>query len=733
MESMILGYKIMWPYNIECSDNAETRVHIVEDPRTAETLDTNDLMDTTTSLPSSTSAAVQQLPALTTTVLSQQIPVSSFNNPLTLNTIADIASSTCNGTTTTTPTTKNNMPVKAGTGKTPTCKVCNDESSGYHYGVDSCEGCKGFFRRCITQGMTHKCSNEEKCEITPFTRNSCQYCRLKKCFAVGMSREASRLGRRPKRLKDTSGEPKRETNVPIAPYPSPAELYKLRMAELQRLLQQNGTFKSELMQAFLSAAQVSFREHQRNNNTTDNQKNKKNSQPSRNGSDSGNNSSAVSSPSVSSNLSLSPAVVDQNNQNKNLNSDSKSGIIEDLDNVRIASDTISSTDNNSPNVTTTTTTSPTDFSNSTAIKVEAGLDNQNYTPMTPLMDNAGNHPMMGGGMPPMPEAASPFMMPDLSPDMMMMMPDMMEMMGDSSMMSGMMSGMMMPENMPADLLEPDANANEIDVERILEEVKHVPSELRKELIDTVLQTVGEAHLATVTPTRQKVEEAHEKFAKKMSEGFLPDLSKLSINPSQMWQKFMHSMLYEITQAVKFCKKLPGFGEIQQEDQIVLIKKGSFEILLCRMCLLVDNQSQEMFDPTMEMKCPRMVIRSMPMGPFIDEFFEVAAQINPLKLTDREVGIFSACLIMCPEREGLLNVVAVEKLNTLFMQSLYFEMRRNHNDFEDKFARLLGIIPMFKMVNKKHAMALNSMKMQRASVINEFPDLHKEIYDIKEGH
>lgn len=43
----------------------------------------------------------------------------------------------------------------------------------------------------------------------------------------------------------------------------------------------------------------------------------------------------------------------------------------------------------------------------------------------------------------------------------------------------------------------------------------------------------------------------------------------------------------------------------------------------------------------------MVIRSMPMGPFIDEFFEVATQINPLELTDDEVGIFSAALIMCP--------------------------------------------------------------------------------------
>ncbi|OQV23984.1 putative Ecdysone-induced protein 75B, isoform B [Hypsibius exemplaris] len=80
----------------------------------------------------------------------------------------------------------------------PRCVVCGDESSGIHYGVNSCEGCKGFFRRCMVKGMHQKCTNNEECEITRFARNSCQFCRLKKCVRVGMSRSASKVGRRPK-------------------------------------------------------------------------------------------------------------------------------------------------------------------------------------------------------------------------------------------------------------------------------------------------------------------------------------------------------------------------------------------------------------------------------------------------------------------------------------------------------------------------------------------------------
>lgn len=73
------------------------------------------------------------------------------------------------------------------------CKICGDRASGYHYGVASCEGCKGFFRRSIQKKMQYKCMKEGNCVIVLLNRNRCQHCRFKKCLEMGMSRECVRF------------------------------------------------------------------------------------------------------------------------------------------------------------------------------------------------------------------------------------------------------------------------------------------------------------------------------------------------------------------------------------------------------------------------------------------------------------------------------------------------------------------------------------------------------------
>uniref|UniRef100_A0AAF5Q2L0 Nuclear receptor domain-containing protein n=1 Tax=Wuchereria bancrofti TaxID=6293 RepID=A0AAF5Q2L0_WUCBA len=66
------------------------------------------------------------------------------------------------------------------------CAVCGDKASGNHYGVLSCEGCKGFFRRNIQKKMKYTCYNGGNCVVNVENRNKCQPCRLKKCLSVGM-------------------------------------------------------------------------------------------------------------------------------------------------------------------------------------------------------------------------------------------------------------------------------------------------------------------------------------------------------------------------------------------------------------------------------------------------------------------------------------------------------------------------------------------------------------------
>jgi hypothetical protein len=69
------------------------------------------------------------------------------------------------------------------------CKVCKDKATGVHYGVATCEGCKGFFKRGLTKNHTYVCYYGYKCAMTPKQRKRCKLCRWRSCQAAGMAFE----------------------------------------------------------------------------------------------------------------------------------------------------------------------------------------------------------------------------------------------------------------------------------------------------------------------------------------------------------------------------------------------------------------------------------------------------------------------------------------------------------------------------------------------------------------
>ncbi|XP_028457313.1 steroidogenic factor 1-like [Perca flavescens] len=75
------------------------------------------------------------------------------------------------------------------------CPVCGDKVSGYHYGLLTCESCKGFFKRTVQNNKKYICAENQECTIDITQRKRCPFCRFQKCLHVGMQLEAVRADR----------------------------------------------------------------------------------------------------------------------------------------------------------------------------------------------------------------------------------------------------------------------------------------------------------------------------------------------------------------------------------------------------------------------------------------------------------------------------------------------------------------------------------------------------------
>uniref|UniRef100_A0AC35EVW1 Uncharacterized protein n=1 Tax=Panagrolaimus sp. PS1159 TaxID=55785 RepID=A0AC35EVW1_9BILA len=76
------------------------------------------------------------------------------------------------------------------------CAVCGDSPAKLHYGTLACFGCKGFFRRAVKEGRNkYVCRYEKNCVVDKYERNSCRYCRFRRCLQVGMNPDAVRPDR----------------------------------------------------------------------------------------------------------------------------------------------------------------------------------------------------------------------------------------------------------------------------------------------------------------------------------------------------------------------------------------------------------------------------------------------------------------------------------------------------------------------------------------------------------
>lgn len=97
------------------------------------------------------------------------------------------------------------------------CAVCGDNAACQHYGVRTCEGCKGFFKRTVQKNAKYVCLADKNCPVDKRRRNRCQFCRFQKCLSVGMVKEVVRTDS----LKGRRGRLPSKPKSPQESSPSP--------------------------------------------------------------------------------------------------------------------------------------------------------------------------------------------------------------------------------------------------------------------------------------------------------------------------------------------------------------------------------------------------------------------------------------------------------------------------------------------------------------------------------
>ena len=97
------------------------------------------------------------------------------------------------------------------------CAVCGDNAACQHYGVRTCEGCKGFFKRTVQKSAKYVCLAEKNCPVDKRRRNRCQFCRFQKCLSVGMVKEVVRTDNLKGRRGRLPSKPKSPQETPPSP------------------------------------------------------------------------------------------------------------------------------------------------------------------------------------------------------------------------------------------------------------------------------------------------------------------------------------------------------------------------------------------------------------------------------------------------------------------------------------------------------------------------------------
>jgi len=175
--------------------------------------------------------------------------------------------------------------------------------------------------------------------------------------------------------------------------------------------------------------------------------------------------------------------------------------------------------------------------------------------------------------------------------------------------------------------------------------------------------------------------------------------------------------------VEFSKHLPGFQTLCRDDQVLLLKGCSSEVMMLRGARRYDPQTDSIVFATNH---PFREENYDKAGLGNEELFHFCRRMTRMKVDNAEYALVTAIAIFS-ERRGLQEPKRVEKIQEIYVDALQSYVMANRKSHQMvMFAKLLSVLTELRSLGNKNARMCFELRL----VNRQLPPFLREIWDIK---
>ncbi|XP_068572963.1 peroxisome proliferator-activated receptor alpha a [Cebidichthys violaceus] len=184
----------------------------------------------------------------------------------------------------------------------------------------------------------------------------------------------------------------------------------------------------------------------------------------------------------------------------------------------------------------------------------------------------------------------------------------------------------------------------------------------------------------------------------------------------------------VTELTEFAKAVPGFQDLDLNDQVTLLKYGVYEALFTLLASCMNKDGLLVARGGGFITREFLKSRRRPFGDMMEPKFQFATRFNSLELDDSDLALFVAAIICCGDRPGLVDVPLVERLQESIVLALRLHLLANHPDDNFLFPRLLQKLADLRELVTEHAQLVQEIKTTEDTSLHPLlQEIYRDMY------